>query len=81
MRHSLPVEARVRAVWQTQVAAARKTPGLLPLLLRQRHELLARFAAAYQQLRTLPKWIRRRRQRATGGALPGVVPAPPLDTS
>jgi hypothetical protein len=41
------LDARVRAAWQTQVVAAKKTPGLLSLLVRQRHALLPRFATAY----------------------------------
>ncbi|MBI3797295.1 MAG: hypothetical protein HY268_10065, partial [Deltaproteobacteria bacterium] len=48
-------DACIRAAWQTQVAVARQTPGLLPTLVRQRQELLPRFAAAYRQLRALPR--------------------------
>jgi len=33
-----PLDARTRAAWQTQVAAATETRGLLPLLIRQRQE-------------------------------------------
>src|SRR6185369_4240393 len=66
-------DARTRAAWQTQVAAARKTPGLLPLLLRQRHALLPRFATAYHRLRTLPKWLRRRLQRHWHASLGGLA--------
>src|SRR3954470_2981817 len=66
-------DARTRAAWQTQVAAARKMPGLLPLLLRQRHDLLPRFAMAYHQLRTLPKRVRRRLQRHWHASLGGLA--------
>lgn len=66
-------DARTRAAWQTQVAAARQTPGLVPLLLRQRHELLPRFAATYHQLRTLPKRMRRHLQRQWCASLGGLA--------
>ena len=66
-------DVRTRAAWQTQVAAARQTPGLLPLLLRQRHALLPRFASAYHQLRALPKWLRRRLQRHWRASLGGLA--------
>jgi len=56
-------DARVRAAWQEQVAIAIKTPGLVPLLLQQRHELLPRFGVYYTQLRALPRRVRRALQR------------------
>jgi hypothetical protein len=67
------VDSRVRAAWQSQVAAAKQTPGLLPLLTRQRHELLPRFAAFYHQLRRLPRRLRRHWQRRGRQALAGVA--------
>lgn len=66
-------DARTRAAWQTQVAAARQTPGLLALLVQQRHGLLPRFATAYHQLRALPKWLRRRLQRHWHASLGGLA--------
>ena len=57
------LEARVRAAWQEQVAAAVKTPGLLPDLVHRRAELLPRFAAYYTQLQALPRRVRRALQR------------------
>src|SRR4029453_10600277 len=66
-------DARTRAAWQCQVAAARKTPGLLPFLVQQRHEVLPRFATAYHQLRALPKWLRRRLQRHWRASLGGLA--------
>src|SRR5580765_3862578 len=66
-------DARTRAAWQTQVAAAKKTPGLLPFLVRQRHDVLPRFASAYRRLRTLPKWLRRRLQRHWHASLGGLA--------
>jgi hypothetical protein len=61
--HPSSLDARVRAAWQAQVAAAFQTPGLLPELMRRRHELLPRFAAYYTQLRALPRRVRRALQR------------------
>jgi hypothetical protein len=62
MRHEAQtprLEGCVRAAWQTQMAAARQTPGLLPTLLRHRTALLPRFAATYTTLRALPRRVRR----------------------
>ena len=70
---SFPLDAATRAAWQAQVAAAKHTPGLLPHLLRQRRDLLPRFATAYHQLRTLPRRLRRRLQRHWGQSLAGVA--------
>jgi hypothetical protein len=66
-------DARTRAAWQTQVTAAKKRPGLLLLLVRQRHELLPRFAAAYRQLRTLPRRVQRLLQRHWKQSLAGLA--------
>src|SRR5215510_6499367 len=66
-------DARVRAAWQEQVAAARTTPGLVPALLRQRQELLPGFAAYYTQLRALPRRVRRALQRKWKLSLAGVA--------
>src|SRR3954468_9171006 len=66
-------DARTRAAWQTQVAAARKTPGLLPFLVRQRHKLLPCFALAYHRLRALPRRVRRRLQRHWHVSLGGLA--------
>src|SRR6185369_17114355 len=49
------------------------TPGLLPLILRRRHELLPRFAAAYRQLRALPRRVRRHLQRHWRQSLAGLA--------
>src|SRR5262245_64953937 len=57
------LDADVRAAWDTQIAVARRTPGLLPALVRHRRELLPRFAAYYRQLDALPRRVRRRLQR------------------
>ena len=67
------VDARVRAAWQEQVAAAGNTPGLLPELLQRRQELLPRFAAYYTQLRALPRRVRRALQRKWKQSLAGVA--------
>jgi hypothetical protein len=67
------LDARVRAAWQTQLHAARKTPGLLVHLSRQRQELLPRFAALYQHLQSLPKRLRRHWQRRFRYSLAGVA--------
>jgi hypothetical protein len=63
----------MRAVWQTQVAMAKCMPGLLPLLVRQRHNFVPRFAQAYQQLRRLPKRVRRQLQQHWRRPLAGVA--------
>src|SRR5262245_34903109 len=57
------LDARVQAAWQEQLAAAAKTPGLLPELMRCQSELLPRFAVHYTQLRALPRRMRRALQR------------------
>jgi hypothetical protein len=66
-------DAHVRAAWQSQLAAAIKTPGLLRELVRCRHEILPRFAAQYQTLRTLPKRVRRMLQRQWAASLASVA--------
>jgi len=63
----------VRAAWQEQVAVAGKTPGLLPELMRWRHELLPTFALHYTQLRALPRRVRRALQRQWKHSLAGVA--------
>ncbi|MBI3799742.1 MAG: hypothetical protein HY268_22565 [Deltaproteobacteria bacterium] len=67
------LDGRTRAAWQTQLTAAKQTPGLMPLLLRRRQELLPRFAAAYRQLRALPRRVRRRMQRHWHQSLAGLA--------
>src|SRR4051812_25573647 len=67
------VDSHIRAAWQSALAAAKHTPGLLPLLVRQRQELLPRFAAVYQHLRELPRRLRRHLQRHGKYALAGVA--------
>jgi hypothetical protein len=67
------LDARVRAAWQTQLAAAVKTPGLLRELIQRRADLLPRFAAQYQQLRALPRRARRALQRRLGYSLAGMA--------
>ena len=66
-------EARVRAAWQTQLAAAVKMPGLVPALVRHRHELLPRFTAYDTQLRALPRRVRRALQRQWRLPLAGIA--------
>src|SRR5215470_6359006 len=68
-----PFDAHVRAAWQTQLTAAKQTPGLLRLLVQQRHNFLPRFAAAYHQLRALPRRLRRRLQRHWRQSLAGLA--------
>jgi hypothetical protein len=70
---TLPLEAHVRAAWQTQLAAAVHTPGLLPTLVRRQPELLPRFAAYYTHLRALPRRVRRALQRQWRLPLAGVA--------
>src|SRR5262249_2332166 len=65
--------ARIRAAWQAQVAAARKTPGLLPTLVQRRQDLLPRFAQAYDELRALPQRVQRLVQRRLGQSLGGAA--------
>src|SRR5215831_1163588 len=65
-------DARVRAAWEEQVAAAVKTPGL-PELIRCQPELLSRFAAYYSQLRALPRRMRRALQRQWRLPLAGIA--------
>jgi hypothetical protein len=72
-RQTLPIEAHVRAAWQTQLAAAVNTSGLLPVLVRRRSELLPRFAAYYTQLRALPRRVRRALQRQWRLPLAGIA--------
>ena len=67
------MHGHVRAAWQSQLAAARQTQGLLPVLVRHRTELLPRFAASYLQLRTLPRRVRRALQRQWRLPLAGVA--------
>jgi Ca2+-binding RTX toxin-like protein len=67
------MDSHIRAVWQTQMAAAKQTPGLLPQLVQRRDELLPRFAAAYRQLRTLPRRVRRHLQRHWRQSLAGIA--------
>ena len=67
------VDARVRAAWQSQLAAAAKRPGLLPELMRRRRELLPRFAAHYGHLRRLPRRLRRALQRRWAVSLAAVA--------
>src|SRR5262245_48307603 len=71
--HPGPLDARVRAAWQTQLSAATKTPGLLRQLMQQRQTLLPRFATAYGYLRALPRRLRRRLQRHGKQSLAGVA--------
>src|SRR2546428_6555807 len=59
MQQLPPLDTRVRAAWQTQVAAAVNTPGLLPAVAQRRQQQLPRFAACYPQLRALPRRVRR----------------------
>src|SRR5262245_9216050 len=66
-------DVRTRSAWQTQIAAARHIPGLLPTLMQQRQTLFPRFAAAYRQLRALPQRMRRRLQRRYRHSLAGVA--------
>ena len=49
-------ETHVRAAWQAQLAVV-KAPGLLPALVRHRHELLPRVTAYDTQLRALPRRV------------------------
>jgi len=65
--------AHVRAAWDTQIAAARRTPGLLPTLVRHRREILPRFAECYRQLNALPRRVRRRLLRRWRRCLAGIA--------
>src|SRR5262245_1136782 len=70
--HTL-VDSHIRAAWQSALAAAKRPSGLLPLLVRQRQELLPRFAAVYQHLREVPRRVQRHLQRHSKDALAGVA--------
>lgn len=67
------LDVRVRAAWQTQIAHAAKTTGLMKELVQRRRELLPRFAACYAQLRALPRRTRRMLQRKLSASLAGVA--------
>ena len=71
--HSPPLDAHVRAAWQTQLVSAGTMPGLLPTLVRRQPELLPGFAASYTQLRALPRRVRRALQRQWRLPLAGVA--------
>ena len=76
MRHAATtprLEPRVRAAWQAQLAATGTLPGLVPALVRHRHELFPRFAAYYTQLRALPRRVRRALQRQWRLPLAGIA--------
>lgn len=66
-------DVRVRAAWQTQVAHAAKTTGLMKELVQRRRELLPRFAEYYAQLRALPRRVRRAMQRRFATSLAGAA--------
>jgi hypothetical protein len=76
MRHSphpLPLDACMRAVWQTQLAAAGTMPGLVPTLVHHHHELHSRFTAYDTRLRALPRRARRALQRLWRLPLAGIA--------
>jgi len=73
MQQLPPLDTRVRAAWQTQVAAAVNTPGLLPAVAQRRQQQLPRFAACYPQLRALPRRVRRALQRQWKQSLAGIA--------
>lgn len=74
MRHRpIDLDPRVRAAWQAQLALAARRPGLLPVLVRQREDLLPRFAAHYERLRRLPGRVRRALRRRWGGTLAAIA--------
>lgn len=50
-----------------------RPPGCCPQLVQRRQDLLPRFAAAYQQVRALPRRVRRRLQRRWKQSLAGVA--------
>jgi hypothetical protein len=75
MRHRLTptLDAHILAAWQIQLAAAVKTLSVLPEFVRQRHELLPRFATYYTELRALPRRVRRALQRHWKQSLAGLA--------
>ncbi|MBI3801541.1 MAG: hypothetical protein HY268_31795 [Deltaproteobacteria bacterium] len=72
---SLPhsVDAATRAAWQSQLAVAKHHPGLWAVLVRERQDLLPRFASIYAQLRALPTRLRRLWQRRARASLAGAA--------
>ena len=66
-------DARVRAAWQTPLAAAGTLPGLVPALVPPRHALHSRFTAYHTQLRALPRRVRRALQRQWRLPLAGIA--------
>src|SRR5262245_49743296 len=72
------VDSRVWAAWQSQLVAAKQTPGLLPRFLQQHNALLPRFTTIYRQLRTLLRRVHRRLQRRWRQSLAGLALAPAL---
>ncbi len=52
-------DTTIVSAWRGQLAATGKRLGLRTHLLQHRHELLPRFAAAYRQLRALPRRLRK----------------------
>ena len=71
--HPPPVDARVRAAWQTPRAAAGTLPGLVPALVRPPPRAAPRFTAYDTQLRALPRRVRRALQRQWRLPLAGIA--------
>jgi len=61
--YPLCVDNTVTTAWKSQIAHAAKTPSLAELLAQRGNELFPRFAAAYSELRALPRGARRALQR------------------
>src|SRR5262245_5224054 len=73
MEPFLSLDTSTLGAWRGQLAATGKRLGLRTYLLQHRQELLPRFAAAYRQLRTLPRRLRKALQRRWRLSLAGVA--------
>lgn len=70
----IPNHDSLLGAWHAQVAAtAKQSPWLVRELLRRKHELLPKFSAYYQQLRALPRRIRRLLRQKVAPSLAGAA--------
>lgn len=72
-KQSWTCEQSVLTAWREQLAEAERNPRLKQQLLHRERELLPHFAAHYEQLRVLPRRVRRSLQRKWKQTLAGVA--------